>query len=147
MHSDRLDLDRSPIDVPTHLREVRYNAERFPGAPGPAGLEDGANCQRYAYAVLRHHGFAVPDLRSNELWLDRRHTTRTDRMAAFDLVLVNDNPDSWGAHVGVCVRTDLILHLSKGIGVPAIEPLAQLQGRDEYRFLIGYKRPRRRSCP
>ncbi len=136
-----LDLSRSAIEVPVHLRDVRYSAGHFPGAPGVFGVEGGANCQLYAYAVLRQHGFVLPDLRSDELWRDSEHTVVADRMAPFDLVLVHDNPASWGAHVGVCVGADLVLHLSKRIGVPAIETLAELQQRDAYRCLIGYKRP------
>jgi murein DD-endopeptidase / murein LD-carboxypeptidase len=138
---DMLDLSRSAVAIPVHLRDVRYTADHFPGAPNVLGVEGGANCQQYAYAVVRHHGFILPDLRSDELWLDRDYTAENERMEPFDLVLVHDNPDSWGAHVGLCVGADLVLHLSKKIGVPAIETLAELQRRDAYRYLIGYKRP------
>ncbi|HEV2516848.1 MAG TPA: hypothetical protein VGV07_16450 [Devosia sp.] len=139
-----LDLSRSSIAIPIHLRDVRYNADHFPGAPNLLGVEGGANCQQYVYAVLRHHGFVLPDLRSKELWLDSEYTAVADRLAPFDLVLVHDNADSWGAHVGLCVGADRVLHLSKTIGVPAIETLAELQQRDAYRHLIGFKRPLRR---
>ncbi|OEO28280.1 hypothetical protein VW23_005500 [Devosia insulae DS-56] len=139
-----LDLSRSAIAIPVVLRDVRYNADHFPGAPKLLGVEGGANCQQYAYALLRHHGFVLPDLRSKELWLDSEHTAVAERMEPFDLVLVHDNPDSWGAHVGLCVGADLVLHLSKTISVPAIETLAELQRRDAYSHLIGYKRPLRR---
>lgn len=138
------DLSRSSITIPADLREVRYNADAFPGAPGVHGVTGGANCQHYAYAVLRHHGFELPDFRSSELWLDSEHTARTDRMEPFDLVLVHDKADSWGAHVGLCVGDELVLHLSKAIGLPAIERLADMQQRDEYRHLIGFKRLLRR---
>jgi hypothetical protein len=144
MPVDIFDLSRSPIAIPNHLQGVRYNAEHFPGAPGVKGVVGGANCQQYAYAVLRDHGFELPDFRSSELWLDGEHTVRAERMELFDLVLIHDNPDSWGAHVGLCVGDDLVLHLSKAIGVPAIERLADMQRRDEYRYLIGFKRLLRR---
>ena len=132
------------IAIPAHLRQVKYNPDCFPGAPGVRGVEGGANCQHYAYTVLRHHGFELPDLRSSELWLDRDHTAVVDRMERFDLVLVHRTPDSWGAHVGLCVGDGLVLHLSKGIGVPAIEALADMLTRDGYRHLIGFKRPLKR---
>lgn len=145
MGVDIHDLNRSAIAIPDRLRAVRYNAGHFPGAPGVDGVVGGANCQQYAYAVLRHQGFALPDLRSSELWLDRDHTTIVDGMEPFDLVLVHDNPDAWGAHVGLCVGADLVLHLSRKIGIPAIEPLGALRERPEYQCLIGFKRPLRRA--
>jgi len=43
----------------------------------------------------------------------------------FDLVLVNDNPDPRGAHVGVYLRRGAVLHLPQKIGVPAIESLCR----------------------
>lgn len=141
MDIDIHDLNRSAIAIPDHLRAVRYNAGHFPGAPGVDCVVGGANCQQYAYAVLGHHGFALPGFRSSELWLDRDHTAVVDSMAPFDLVLVHDNPDAWGAHVGLCVGADLVLHLSRKIGIPAIEPLGALRERAEYRCLIGFKRP------
>lgn len=88
------------IAIPAEFRDVRYDGSRFPGAPGVVGVAGGANCQHYAYALLRHHGFDLPDFRSSELWADRQHTAIVDRMAAFDLVLLHDVADSWGAHVG-----------------------------------------------
>lgn len=136
-----LDLSRSPIEVPRFLRDVPYNAHNFPGsAAAVGGVEGGANCQQFAYSFLRHYGFVVPDFRSSDLWEDTRHTKVSRRMMPFDLVLVNGEPRSFGAHVGVCVGGDLVLHLSRQIGVPAIERLAELQRREEYRFLIGSKK-------
>jgi hypothetical protein len=135
-----LDVSRSSIPLPAHFRDVRYNGDHFPGAPGTDGVAGGANCQQYAYAILRHHGFELPDLRSSDLWADTRHTAVVQQMAPFDLVMVHGNPDSWGAHVGICVGENLVLHLSKAIDAPAIETLEEIQRRDEYRYLIGFKR-------
>jgi len=133
-------IDDIPFDVPPHLKGVRYNGDHFPGAPGVSGVEGGANCQQYAYTLLRHHGFKLPDFRSDELWLDVVHTMPVPEMAPLDLVLLNSRPESFGAHVGLCVCDDLILHLSRRIGTPVVEALDQLQARDEYRYLIGFKR-------
>jgi hypothetical protein len=142
---DVSDLSHSPTPIPAYLCDVRYDAARYPGALGVAGVEGGANCQQYAYAMLRHHGFILPDLRSSELWADTDHTAVVPAMATFDLVLLNRTPEAWGSHVGVCVGEDLILHLSKRIGVPAVESLTQMRQREEYCCLIGIKRVLRRA--
>src|SRR5437762_2304449 len=82
------------------------------------GLGDGANCQRYAYAVLRHFGLSVPPLRSAELWADERATVRAERPRPLDLVLFDGGPaegrpTGYGAHVGVHLAPALVLHLCK----------------------------------
>jgi hypothetical protein len=53
------------------------------------------------------------------------HTHVAKRPKPFDLVLLHDAPISWGAHVGVYLGKGLILHLSKKLGVPAVEPVQQ----------------------
>jgi murein DD-endopeptidase / murein LD-carboxypeptidase len=136
----RLDLSRSPITIPGSFYQVRYDHERYPGAPGVRGLVGGANCQQYAYEFLRAFGFTIPDFRSSDLWADTTHSVVSQQPQLFDLVLVHDKPDPWGAHVGVYLATSLILHLSQKIGVPAIERLEALTQRPQYRYLIGFKR-------
>ncbi|MGR9156255.1 NlpC/P60 family protein [Rhizobium leguminosarum] len=133
------DLSYSPIDIPPQFRDVGYNGDHFPGARGVHGVDGGANCQQYAYSLLRHFGFELPDFRSSDLWNDTAHTAVSKDPKPFDLVLVNDEPRSFGAHVGLSLGQGLILHLSKRIGFPAIETLEQMQARDEQCFLIGFK--------
>jgi hypothetical protein len=53
--------------LPDWYWDVRYAGERFPGAVPRGKLDDGANCQLWAYEVLDHFGLAVPDYRSDEL--------------------------------------------------------------------------------
>lgn len=139
MKADVFDLHRSAIEIPREFWDVRYSAQHFPGAPGICGVEGGANCQQYAYSILRHFGFEILDLRSSDLWEDAVHTAVTNKMKPFDLVLVHRNQESFGAHVGLCVGQDLVLHLSKNIDSPAIETLAGMQRRAEYNYLIGFK--------
>ncbi|MCJ9694898.1 hypothetical protein MOV76_25205 [Rhizobium sp. PRIMUS64] len=132
-------LNQSPIEIPPQFWRVRYQGEHFPGARGVHGVEGGANCQQYAYSILRHFGFELPNFRSSDLWDDTAHTAVSKDPKPLDLVLVNDEPESFGAHVGLSLGQGLVLHLSKRIGFPAIETLEQMQNRDEYRFLIGFK--------
>jgi murein DD-endopeptidase / murein LD-carboxypeptidase len=136
----RLDLSRSPIKIPEPFYQVLYDHERYPGAPGVRGIFGGANCQQYAYEFLRAFGFTIPDLRSSDLWADTTHSVVSEQPQVFDLVLVHNKPDPWGAHVGVYLASGLILHLSQNIGVPAIEPLEVMTQRSQYRYLIGFKR-------
>ncbi|WP_244212127.1 cell wall hydrolase, partial [Streptomyces angustmyceticus] len=106
--------------LPEALRKVTYSGARHPGAPTPecpsyvpdgadgasraapdafADLAGGANCQRYAYAVLRHFGLLIPPLRSAELWADDRATRRAARPRPLDLVLFDAGPADLPAQV------------------------------------------------
>ncbi|MBB6220986.1 hypothetical protein [Rhizobium leguminosarum] len=144
MTNSTIDLSASPIRIPVHFHGVVYNADHFPGGARTKGLGGGANCQQYVYELLRHFGFIVPDFRSSELWEDTEYTVVSETMRRFDLVLVNSRPLAWGAHLGLCLGSELILHLSRRIGLPAIEPLAEMIRRDEYSYFIGAKTACRR---
>jgi hypothetical protein len=51
------------IEIPERFWRARYDARRIPGAAD--GLDDGANCQHFAYELLAHHGRTVGALRSS----------------------------------------------------------------------------------
>lgn len=138
--SEALDLNRSPIRVPARFYDVAFNFDQYPGAPGVRGLTEGANCQLYAYAFLREHGYAIGDLRSSNLWEDTEYTHEVASPQAFDIAMVHDRPQAWGAHVMVCVGNKLFLHLSARIGRPAVESLDEVMARPYYHYLIGFKR-------
>lgn len=133
-------LSLSPVFIPEQFQGVPYRGEFYPGAPNLGPLKQGANCQVFAYEFLRYHGFFIPDFRSSNLWEDKTYTQQIRKPEPLDLILVHDNQDSWGAHVGVYVGQDKVLHLSKSIGFPAVEPLEDLTKKPKYRFLIGFKR-------
>lgn len=129
--------------LPTAFWTVPYVGSRFPGSAAVAerpGLAAGANCQLFAYAVLRHFGLAPPALRSSDLWHDTEATVRVPAAAPLDLLLFNATDDPYGAHVGVCVGTDAVLHLSAEVGRPAVWSPADFAARPRYRVLIGVKR-------
>lgn len=153
--------------LPAELRDVTYSGARHPGsrtpecpshgpdgttgATGPAtpgglaDLADGANCQRYAYAVLGHFGLLIPPLRSAELWADERATRRAGRPRPLDLVLfdggpVAGRPEGYGAHVGVHLGPDQVLHLCREVGRPAVWRYADFAARARYARLLGAKR-------
>src|SRR5258707_14616877 len=79
-------------DVPAAFWRVPYDAERF----GVRDVAAGANCQAFAYALLRHFGRDVSDFRSSDLWEDTRETERVAELAPLDLLLFNRTADPYG---------------------------------------------------
>ncbi|WP_405746617.1 cell wall hydrolase [Streptomyces sp. NBC_01525] len=148
--------------LPRALRDIAYSAARHPGAGSPDGsspggdggpdLSAGANCQLYAYAVLRHHGLGVPPLRSSELWADTVATRRVAAARPLDLVLfdggpVAGRPEGYGAHIGVHLGPDRVLHLCKEVGHPAVWGYADFAARARYARVLGVKRVVRGTDP
>lgn len=134
-------------DVPARLWAVPYVGARFPDSCAVAeqpGVTAGAHCQLFAYEVLDYFGLAAPALRSNDLWADTQATVRVARARPLDLVLVNATSEAWGAHVGVWVGDEQVLHLSAEIGRPAVWRMSEFAARTRYRVLIGFKRVARR---
>lgn len=136
--------------LPPAFRSVPHDGARFPGSRAVGerpGVELGANCQLFAYAVLRHFGLAVPDLRSSDLWTDTRTTTRVTTVRPLDLLLFNRTDEPYGAHVGVRLHDDRVLHLCAEIGRPAVWTPGDFAERERYRVLLGAKRVTRRRAP
>jgi hypothetical protein len=129
--------------LPAAFWDVPYAGSRIPGPGVPVGADapvGGANCQLYAYAVLRHFGLAPPPLRSSELWHDADSTVRVPRARPLDLLLYNATRDPYGAHVGVWAGDDAVLHLCAEVGRPAVWSPADFAGRERYRVPVGVKR-------
>ncbi|MFC9930878.1 hydrolase [Streptomyces sp. NPDC127190] len=130
-------------ELPPAFWTVPYVGSRFPGSSAVAGLPglaEGANCQLYAYEVLRHFGLTPPALRSSDLWADTRATVRVPVARPLDLVLFNATDDAYGAHVGVWVGEGRVLHLCAEVGRPAVWEMAEFATRPRYRVVIGIKR-------
>ncbi|MEV6330156.1 hydrolase [Streptomyces sp. NPDC051909] len=131
--------------LPAEFWTVRYDGSRFPGSAAVTalpGLAAGANCQLFAYEVLRHFGLAPPDLRSSELWSDTESTVHVPVARPLDLVLFNSTARAFGAHVGVHVGDDAVLHLCAEVRHPAVWGPAEFAVRDRYRVRLGAKRVR-----
>lgn len=127
--------------LPLRFLEVPYVGTQIPA--GDYGLGRGANCQRYAYAVLSHFGINLPPLRSSDLWDDRTSTSLVSgALQPLDLLLFGPDENAFGAHVGLWTGPEGVLHLAKSVGVPTIWELDQFAARPEYRVFIGAKRPR-----
>ncbi|HVA78184.1 MAG TPA: hypothetical protein VNF27_09825 [Candidatus Binataceae bacterium] len=128
------------INIPPRFLRVEFNGARHPGAPNLRGLAHGANCQHFAYELLRHYGLAVPDFRSSHLWRDRRFTRRVVRLRPLDLLLFNRTRRARGAHVAVYLGQRRAIHLSKQVGTPAIWTLDEFAAQPRYRVFLGAKR-------
>ena len=122
--------------------EVRYARERYPGVAGVVGIDEGANCQQFAYELLRHFGKQIPDFRSSELWADEIHTEKVSEYEALDLLFFTTEGESCGAHIGVYLGENEVIHLSKDIGRPQIMGLDEFPKIDRYKILLGAKRAR-----
>ncbi len=123
-------------DVPPAFWTVPYDGTRFPARD----ITDGANCQAFAYALLRHFGCAISDFRSSDLWDDTRETERVSDLAPLDLLLFNHTADAYGAHVGVYLGAGRAIHLSQRIGRPAVWPLERFAREPGYEVFLGAKR-------
>ena len=65
------------IEVPQKFLSVRYDGSRRPGSFDTAGIEEGANCQRFAYELVHYFGRSIPDFRSSDHWKIIPHPNQT----------------------------------------------------------------------
>ncbi|MGV7213412.1 hypothetical protein [Bradyrhizobium sp. UFLA05-112] len=127
-------------EIPEWFWQIRYDPNHDADSATLLGIECGANCQNFAYELLRHFGRYVPNLRSSNLWDDTEYTIVVDQYQPLDLLLFNRNQTAWGAHVAVYTGNDRAVHLSRRLGHVAVWPLAHFAQRPEYQVLVGAKR-------
>jgi cell wall-associated NlpC family hydrolase len=134
------------IEIPARFFEVPYDGSCIPDESRAVRLKDGANCQVFAYELLRHFGLRPPLLRSSELWSDAASTeVVAGELEPLDLLLFNSTPEAYGAHVAVYVGDGRAIHLSRRVGRPAVCTIEELMATPEHRCLIGAKRVRARK--
>ncbi|GAA1596333.1 hypothetical protein GCM10009804_61080 [Kribbella hippodromi] len=129
--------------LPAAFWDVPYVGSRYPGSKAVRdrpGMAIGANCQLFAYEVLRLFGLAAPALRSSELWTDTQATVRVLAARPLDLLLFNTTNDAYGAHVGVCVEEERVLHLCAEAARPVVWDMSAFTNRERYQVLVGIKR-------
>ena len=131
--------------IPKHFYQVKYVGARIPGVKNQSDLSLGANCQVFAYELLKANHLIPENLRSSELWRDIRYSRRVQQFKALDLMLYNNKASAFGAHMGVYLGEGRVFHLSQDIGYPEIALHSHLQQRPKYTIYIGAKRIQRIS--
>jgi hypothetical protein len=128
-------------DLPAAFWDVPWDADRYPGNVPRGELALGADDNLFAYEVLAHFGFRIPDLRSAELWRDTEATQVALTPRPLDLVLFHDREQAYGAHCGVVCSDTEVLHLCKEVGTPTVWTFAQFAATPRYAHVVGIKRP------
>jgi len=128
------------INIPQSFMNVPYDGKRYPGASDTGSIAEGANCQIFAYSILRYFGAQIPDFRSSDLWEDEEYTSTVESYEPLDLALFNKTKEAWGAHVALFLSKEELIHLSEKQKYPAIWKLSDFLKLEEYRCLVGVKR-------
>ena len=128
------------IQIPKKFFHVSYVAARIPGVNNASDINAGANCQLFAYEILRYFGHTIPDFRSSDLWEDDTCTITVDEFLPLDLMLYHRKPESYGAHVGLYLGNGKVIHLAQSMGKPEIIDHADFALQDKYACFIGAKR-------
>jgi hypothetical protein len=135
-----------PIEVPPEFRCIPYDPARHPQS-AEFDFDKGANCQLWAYALLKHFGLEVPPFRSSELWDDTEFSDAVQELEPLDLMLFNDTKRAWGAHVAVYLGDGVVAHLSRQIGLPEVRAVGDVLQNPKYRVFVGAKRIKAPSRP
>lgn len=126
--------------IPDHFFGIPYLGANYPGAKFEGDPPKGMNCQVFAYTILKHFGWSIPDFRSSDLWEDKTYTKVVTDFETLDLLLWNRTNKAWGAHVGLYLGEGKAIHLSKEHGWARIEDLDTLKSYERYQVFVGAKR-------
>ena len=89
--------------IPEKYHHVKYVTSVIPDLAIEPNVTNGANCQVFAYSLLREFGLKAPLLRSSELWVEDELTQVVTDFEPLDIMLYNKTDEAYGAHVGVYV--------------------------------------------
>ncbi len=128
------------ISIPIEFFDSKYDGSKYPGSKNLTGLKNGANCQYFAYEFLRYFGYRIPDFRSSDLWEDKIYTKQIKSPRPLDILFFNEDNNSYGAHLGIYIGSNKVIHLSKEVGYPTVWDLLEFKKRERYKTLIGIKR-------
>lgn len=128
------------INIPHWCFDITYNPKVFPNWEKHDLVKNWANCQVYAYELLRFNGKIVPDLRSSELWEDTEYSKIVSDYDPLDILFFNNTDTSWWAHLWVYIWNNKVLHNSKKIWKPEMWDLDDFKKNEEYKVLLWWKR-------
>lgn len=130
------------IIIPDWSFDVKYNYNVNPENPETDLLKTGSNCQVFAYELLRLNGKNVPNLWSDQMWNDREFSYPVDKypFEPLDLLFFNRTSNLHGAHVGIYIGNNEVIHNSRKVGNVSIWKLEDFKSIDKYKVLIGGKR-------
>lgn len=134
-------MNNNIITIPPDWMNIAYNGKIIPNGKPHDMLISGANCQVFAFALLRRYGLKVPDFRSSELWADGEYSTviQNDYLP-LDILFFHKREEAYGAHIAVYIGNGQAIHLSKRVGKPMIWDVNHFFEYTEYQFLLGGKR-------
>lgn len=131
-------IDSNVLDA---LLDVSYNGKIIPNGEKSDIFTIGANCQVFAYYILREHGLYVPEYRSSELWADEEYSEQIlENFQPLDILFFHRKEEAYGAHLAVYIGNNQAIHLSKRLGKPIIWTIEDFFECPEYNFLLGGKR-------
>ena len=128
------------FSLPLRFLTIHYNGSKYPGNTEYDSVKYGANCQSFVYEILRYFGIVLPDFRSSELWNDTHYTRKSKTLQCMDIAFFHTNTNPYGAHIGLCIGKNKILHLSRSVGYPAIWDIEEFKKYKQYQVYIGAKR-------
>lgn len=134
-------MQHKTIDIPGWLTTIQYNGKVTPHTAPFDIATTGSNCQVFSYHLLRHYNLVVPNFWSSELWSDTEFSeVITEDYQPLDILFFHRKEDAYGAHVGVYIGNNQVIHLSKQEGLPVIWEIEHFFTYPKYQFLLGGKR-------
>lgn len=125
---------------PSDIANVPFVLSAGPGATSPASWLKGSNCQRFAYGVLALFDLSCPPLRSSNLWEENEFTSVVNKPEPLDLVLFNSSSEPYGAHIGIYMAPNEVLHLCQEVGWPTVWTFEDFSKRLRYSTVVGIKK-------
>lgn len=133
-------LKKSWIKILDWIMDIKYNPKIFPNWEVHDYIKNGANCQVYAYEILRLNWKNVPDLRSSEMWEDNKFSEKVKSVKILDLLFFNKNNEAWWSHVWLYIWNNKVIHNTNKTGWVEIWDLEEFKKYEDYKILLWWKR-------